>query len=97
MPKVCVEFEPDSPDEPTQGARFYSTTVGDGTSTTLSVPHNLNASDVLYTLRDLATGELDAYDVSVNTSDPNTLRLNFATAPAANSVRVWLVAPPAAV
>lgn len=96
MAKVCVEFDADG-GTPAAPVRTYSTTIGDGTTTAFDVIHNFNTRDVLYTLRDLSTGDLDNYDVGVNASATDRLALTFATPPAAASVRVSVLAPPAAV
>lgn len=86
--KVCVEFT-ENGDDPTPDASFrsYTATIGDGTATSYTVTHGLNTQDVLYSLRNLATGELDAYDATV-TAAANALSIVFAAAPAAGSVRV---------
>lgn len=89
--KVCVEIDSNSGDDDTK-LKTYVQTVGDGTATQISIPHNLGTADILYSLRDLVTGALDAYEVAVNASTPNTLSLTFATAPASNSVRVVVLA-----
>lgn len=96
MAKVCVEFDADG-GSPAAPVRTYSTTIGDGTSTEFDVIHNFNSRDVLYTLRDLSTGDLDNYDVGVNASSTDRLALTFAAPPAAAGVRVNVLAPPAAV
>lgn len=88
--KVCVEL--DCGGDSGSPVKTFVQTVGDGSSTTLTVPHNLGSSDVLYSLRNLATGELDAFDVAVNGSNPNALVLTFAVAPAPGSVRVVVLA-----
>jgi hypothetical protein len=87
MPKFCVEFEPGNGGEPTESFRTYTATVGDGSSLTYNLTHGLGTSDVFYSLRNVATGELDGYDVQVS-SQENSVQLTFATPPAPNSVRV---------
>lgn len=90
--KICTEIDKidDGGDEISLGT--YVATVGNGSATQLSVPHNLGSSDVVYSLRDIATGALDSFDVDVNALNPNSLSLTFATAPSANSVRVTVLA-----
>lgn len=93
--KVCVEFDAgngSSPDE----VRFYTATIGDGVSLSYNVQHNLGTSDVLYSLRNISTGELDGFDVVVNASNPNQLTLTFAAPPSANNVRIHILAAVAA-
>ena len=95
MAKVCVEFDADGT-TPVAGAKYYMTTLGDGTTASFNVVHNLGSLDVTYWLRNALTGDLDAFDVEANGSNPNVLLLKFATPPAANSVRLNLLAPPVA-
>jgi hypothetical protein len=64
----------------------YSTTIGNGTSTTFTVTHNLATIDVLVGIWEVATGKEVNCDKSRNTT--NTVSLTFATAPATNSYRV---------
>lgn len=90
--KVCVEFtEGDGNGEPQPALRTYTQTIGDGSALSYTVTHGFNTQDVLYSLRNLTTGELDGYDVTVS-STPAALTLVFATAPAAGSVRVFVAA-----
>jgi hypothetical protein len=90
MAKVCVEFDAGS-GEPTPQLHSYVTTVGDGSSLVYNVTHGLGTPDVLYSVRNVATGELDAVDVTGTVTSPDSLRLVFATAPASGSVRVLVV------
>lgn len=89
MTKVCVEFDPDNGENPEPGPSFktYATTIGDGSSLNYTVSHGLGTRDVLYSLRNLATGAMDGYDATVTSLD-NSLSIVFATAPASQSVRV---------
>lgn len=92
MAKVCVEFDCDGNGEPGNGAvSTFTTTLGDGSNTVFDVDHNLGTHDVYYTLRNLATGELDTYDVSSTVVSDNRLRLTFATPPPAGQVRLLVV------
>lgn len=98
MPRVCVDFDYDGDNGnggPVQQVRTYTQTLGDGRATEFRVNHNLNSQDAFYSLRNLSTGALDAYDVSMESNDPNSTVLRFATAPPANSVRLLVLAPPA--
>jgi hypothetical protein len=94
--KVCVEFtEGDGNGGPTApGARFYSATIGDGTSLNYTVTHGFGTRDVLVSLRNIVTGELDGYDASVSANGDNSVSVTFVTAPATGSVRVLAVAGP---
>lgn len=66
--------------------RKFAATVGDGSSTSIVVTHNLNTRDVQVALYDSATYAVVYPDV-VNTS-VNTVTLSFAVAPAASAYRV---------
>lgn len=95
--KVCVEFtEGDGNGEPTApAARFYSATIGDGSSLNYTVTHGFGTRDVLVSLRNIATGELDGYDASVSANGDDSVSITFAAAPATGAVRVLAVAGPA--
>lgn len=66
--------------------RKYAANVGNGSSTSITVTHNLGTTDVTYQLRVAATGEMVETDVTV--TDANTLTLTFATAPASGQYRI---------
>lgn len=66
----------------------YYTDVGNGTSTTFNINHGLENEGVIVQCRLLSTGE----QVFVNNRiiDKNHVELNFKTAPASNSIRVYI-------
>ena len=66
----------------------YYTDVGNGTSTTFNINHGLENEGVIVQCRLLSTGE----QVFVNNRiiDENHIELNFKTAPASNSIRVYI-------
>lgn len=66
----------------------YYTDVGNGTSTTFNINHGLENEGVIVQCRLLSTGE----QVFVNNRivDKNHIELNFKTAPASNSIRVYI-------
>jgi hypothetical protein len=70
-------------------ARKYSTTIGDGTTTSIAVTHNLGTKDIQVSIRETTT------DTSVWTewvaTNTNTVTLNFTNAPAASGLRVSVV------
>ena len=75
-----------------QGSPSYTTTVGNGSATTITVTHNLGTSDVDVAIWEL-TGNRRKVDSGVeirtNTTNPTTqVDLVFASAPAVNSLRV---------
>ena len=67
----------------------YSTSIGDGTSTSIVVNHGLNTQIVIVQLYDLSTGETVYADV-VRT-DANNVTITFAQAPALLSYRAMVL------
>lgn len=67
-------------------ARKYAAAIGDGTSTTLTVTHNLNTADILVTVRLVSTGEQVMVDNVANSV--NTVQITFGAAPTAGQYRV---------
>lgn len=70
----------------TRAVGKYAASVGDGSTTSITVTHNLNTRDVVVALYDnssFAEVETDIVHATVN-----TITLNFATAPASNAYRV---------
>lgn len=65
--------------------RKYATTVGDGTSTAITVTHNLNTRDVQVTLYNATSFEQVLPDITNATV--NTVTLTFAVAPSASQFR----------
>jgi hypothetical protein len=65
--------------------RKFAANVGDGTSTTLTVTHNLNTQDVTVMVRDATTNAMVLCDIIAN--GVNTVQLTFATAPTSNQFR----------
>lgn len=66
--------------------RKYAATIGDGSSTSITVTHNLGTQDVTVSVRDASTHAFVECDVTANAS--NTIVLGFAVAPATNALRV---------
>lgn len=64
----------------------YATTVGDGSSTSITVTHNLNTRDVIVQLVQAAS-PYDVVYATVAAATVNTVTLGFATAPASGSLR----------
>lgn len=56
----------------------------------------LSDRDVFLSLRNITTGDVDAFDVEILVPGPDSAVLTFTTAPAAGSVRVNVLAAPAA-
>ena len=71
--------------DPTVVARKYAANVGDGTSSTIAVPHNLGTLDVVAQLILVATGETVETDTVRTTT--NAVAFTFASAPASGQYR----------
>jgi hypothetical protein len=67
----------------------FAATVGNGSSTSIPVTHNLGTLDVVVSVHLIATGEEVECDI-VKTST-NVVTLNFATAPTSNSLRCTII------
>lgn len=64
--------------------------IGNGTSSLITVPHNLGTADVIVQLYDLATGE--QVDTDVFAANLSTVTLRFGTPPAPNSLQAIIMA-----
>jgi hypothetical protein len=72
----------------TKAVRKYAATIGDGTSTSITVNHGLGSSDFITSLRDINTFKI--VDADVEYVDSNNIKVNFDVAPAASSIRVMV-------
>ena len=71
--------------DPTVVARKYAANIGDGSSSTITVAHNLGTLDVIVQVVLVSTGEtIETDTVRTNT---NTVALTFPSAPAAGQYR----------
>jgi len=70
----------------TKAVTKYATSIGDGSTTTFTVTHNLNSQDVDVTIKDNGSQELVFMKVVAATV--NTLTLVFPVAPTSNQYRV---------
>ena len=68
-------------------AKKYAASIGDNTSTSITVTHNLGTSDVTVQTR-LVASTYDYVYCDVQIIDSNSVRCIFAVAPATNSIRV---------
>jgi hypothetical protein len=66
-------------------ARRFSATFGDGSATQYDITHNLNSTDVQVSVHVVSTGAQIICDIT--RTGVNVVRLNFAAAPASNSLR----------
>ncbi len=60
-----------------------------GGTTTDGITHGLNTTDVVVSVKDVSTGQLMEADVYV--TDANTVTVQYATAPAASSLRITVI------
>ena len=70
-------------------ARKAAATIGDGTSTTLTLTHNLNTRDIVVSVYDTATRTGVICDWVAN--GVNTVQLTFGTAPTTGQYRVLVI------
>lgn len=69
----------------------YSTTIGNGTTTTFTITHNLGTTCPSVLVRDLSTSgsvEPSTYTIIYSASTPNSFRIVFNTAPAINNIEI---------
>ena len=67
-------------------ARSFSTSIGDGSATSITITHNLNSRDVIIQLYDNSSYDTVFADVVRTTVD--TATISFAAAPASGDIRV---------
>lgn len=70
-------------------ARKVSSTIGNGSSTSIAVTHSFGTKDVIWALRQVSD---DAYVIpDAVSTDTNTITFTFATAPSSNSLRATII------
>lgn len=67
----------------------FAANVGNGSSTSIAVTHNLGTLDVVVSVHLVSTGE--EVDCDIVKTSGNVVTLNFATAPALNSLRCTVI------
>ncbi len=72
--------------DPSVVVRKYAITVGDGTTTTFTLTHNLGTTDIQVVVRSVATGEQVITDNAATSASQCTV--TFATPPASGAYRV---------
>lgn len=68
----------------------YTTTIGDGSSTSFVLTHSLDSRDLIIQVR-RATAPYDLVDVAIEYTSVNTVTLTFASPPATNDFRVIIL------
>ena len=81
-----------TPDNVTEwfAARRFKASIGDGTNTGYTVTHNLGTTDVFVQLFDASSG--DTVFADVFRSSTSEVEISFGSAPAANDIRVLIMA-----
>ncbi len=72
------------------GSRKYAANIGDGSSTSITVTHNLGTKDLVWNLYDNTT-PFAAFITDIQMTTTNTVTIIFATAPTTNQYRVVLI------
>lgn len=75
----------------TNRAKRYATTIGDGSSTSIVVTHNLGTADVVVQVRETG-GNKTVVECEVRETSSNSITLLFNVAPASSALRVVVVA-----
>jgi hypothetical protein len=70
----------------TKATGKFSTSVGNGSATTITVTHGLGTTDVIAVVKDVSSGEVRYMSWTV--LDANSISLAFPTAPSSNQFRV---------
>ena len=69
--------------------RRYAANIGDGSSTTITVTHNLGSEDVTVAVKEVSTKQIVFADVQI--VDSNSLKVLFATAPTSGQYRIVVI------
>lgn len=67
----------------------FATNIGDGSTSSITVQHNLNTEDVVVSVRETASKQMIMVDAQV--VDANNIRIVFAVPPALNAFRVTVI------
>lgn len=77
--------------ETTTVPRHYKTSVGDGSSTTITVTHNLNTRDVVVAVHETGSPYEQVFP-TIAAASVNTVTLTFSVAPSSNFYRCMVIA-----
>lgn len=69
----------------------FAQTIGDGTTTSFIINHNLGTQDVVVMIREADSPFSSKVEADIQISDSNSIMVDFATAPSANQYRVVIV------
>ena len=69
--------------------RRYAANIGDGSSTTIKVTHNLGSEDVTIAVREVSTKQIVMVDTQI--VDSNSIQILFASAPTSGQYRVVVI------
>lgn len=75
-----------------KGVGSFSSTIGDGASTTITVEHDLGTLDVAVAVHDISTGAEEPTTTTYTVIDDNNISVTFGSAPASDSKRVVILA-----
>ena len=83
-----------TPPPPEPSVLLYAQNLGDGSSMSFAVDHNLGSTDVLTSVRSLVTGEVGMGDPVVTVNSADQLTVTFSVAPGVDEQRVIVLAVP---
>lgn len=90
--KVTVNLSSDDIviDLPATPTTKYAASVGNGSNTTFTVTHNLNTTDVIVQIKEVAGGKAVVY-ADIVITDANNVDVTFTVAPTSNQYRVIVI------
>lgn len=73
------------------GLRKFAATVGDGYSSSFSLPHNFGTQDVLVQVRRVSDNAIATYTAAIRPTTPDAVVLTFSVPPTSGQYRVVIV------